>query len=160
MAREKFMQIDDKWTCPAIGTLRIVTALLFLEHGTSKIFSFPYSAAMSGPPEWSLVWVAGIMEIIGGVMLLLGLFTRPIAFLLAGEMAIAYWMIHAPKNPFPLLNGGEGAILFCFIFLLFVATGPGSWSLDGRLRRDDDGVEGYAGPGGERVYDPDDIPDR
>lgn len=159
MLKQKFMQIDERWTCPAIGTLRIVTALLFLQHGMTKILSYPVSSA-SGPPEWSLLWVAGMIELIGSLMLLVGLFTRPVAFVLAGEMAIAYWMVHAPKGPFPMLNGGEAAILFCFIFLLLLATGPGSWSLDGRLRRDDDGIEGYAAPGGEREYDPDQIPDR
>ena len=99
------------------------------------------------------------------MLLLIGLFTRPVAFLLAGEMAIAYWMVHAPRGPFPMLNDGEGAILFCFIFLLFVATGPGTWSVDDELlkRRDLDDepdVQGYAGLGGERKYRPEDFGDK
>ena len=126
--------IEGRWTKPAVGLLRIVTALLFLEHGTSKILSFPPTAA-SDPPMWTLFWVAGWLELLGGLLLVGGLFTRWVAFVLAGEMAVAYWMVHAPKSPFPVLNGGESAILFCFIFLMFVATGPGAWSLDSVLRK-------------------------
>ena len=93
-----------------------------------------------------MFWAAGWLEIIGSLLLLVGLFTRPVAFLLAGEMAVAYWFIHAPQSIFPIINRGEAAILFCFIFLLFVATGPGSWSIDEYLRKDPDEVEGYAAP--------------
>ena len=121
--------------------LRIVTALLFLQHGMTKILSWPLSSA-SDPREWSLLWVAGWLELIGGLLLIVGLFTRPVAFVLAGEMAVAYWMVHAPRGPFPMLNDGEGAILFCFIFLLFVATGPGKWSVDNELLRRHDLAEG------------------
>jgi len=126
--------VDGRWTERAVAVLRIVTALLFLEHGTSKILSFPDTAA-SGPDMWSLFWVAGWIELLGGLLLLAGLWTRWVALVLAGEMAIAYWGVHAPKSVFPVLNGGESAILFCFIFLLLVATGAGEWSLDGMLRK-------------------------
>lgn len=128
---------DSRLIAKALAVLRIVTALLFLQHGMTKILSYPLSSA-SGPREWTLLWLAGLLELFGSLLLLAGLFTRPVAFLLAGEMAIAYWMVHAPRGPFPMLNDGEGAILFCFIFLLFVATGPGTWSADEQLlnRRD------------------------
>jgi len=133
---------DSRVTNKALAVLRIVTALLFLQHGMTKILSYPVSSA-SDPREWSLLWVAGMLELFGSLFLLIGLFTRWVAFVLAGEMAIAYWMVHAPRGPFPMLNDGEGAILFCFIFLLFVATGPGTWSADEQLlkRHDRDASE-------------------
>ncbi len=136
---------DGRWTIRALGLLRIVTALLFLEHGTSKILSFPETAA-SAPSMWSLFWVAGWLELVGSLLLVAGLFTRPVAFLLAGEMAIGYWMVHAPKSAFPVLNMGESAILFCFIFLLFAATGPGGWSIDSILRSRRSDSDGYSSP--------------
>ena len=156
-----FNRSDDRWMCHAIGLLRIVTGLLFLEHGTGKIFGFPWSS-MAFPPPFSLFWMAGWLEVIGSLLLILGLFTRPAAFVLAGEMAIAYWMIHAPVSFFPIINRGEAAILFCFIFLLFAAAGPGKWSIDGWLRREDEDpdVQGYAAPGGERQYRPEDFGDK
>ena len=138
----ELVETDSRWTPWAVGALRIVTALLFMEHGTSKIFFFPETAG-SGPSMWSLLWVAGVMELVGSMLLLVGVFTRPVAFLLAGEMAIAYWTVHAPKSPFPVLNGGEAAILFCFIFLLLVATGSGAWSVDGAMRRSQSKPDGY-----------------
>ena len=132
---------DSRLIAKALAVLRIVTALLFLQHGMTKILSYPMSSA-SGPREWSLLWIAGVLELFGSLFLLVGLFTRPVAFVLAGEMAIAYWMVHAPRGPFPMLNDGEGAILFCFIFLLFVATGPGAWSADEALLKRHDAQEG------------------
>lgn len=137
------------WTHRAIGALRVVTALLFLEHGTAKLLGFP-ETTMGMPPPWSLPWIAGVLELVGGLLLVAGFLTRPVAFILAGEMAVAYWMVHAPQSPFPLVNGGDAAILFCFIFLLFVATGAGAWSVDDRLARNYSHIEGYAAPGGER----------
>ncbi|MEO6248826.1 MAG: DoxX family protein [Sphingomicrobium sp.] len=134
MSERETIRVDGNWTEHAVGVLRIVTALLFLEHGTSKILSFPETAA-SNPNMWSLFWVAGLIEMFGGLLLLAGLWTRWVALLLAGEMAIAYWMVHAPKSLFPVLNGGEAAILFCFIFLLLTATGAGEWSIDKMLTR-------------------------
>lgn len=132
------LRFDSHWAEKALAGLRIVTALLFLEHGTGKLLGIPMSS-MAFPPPWTLFWVAGVIEMIGSLLLLVGLFTRPAAFVLAGEMAIAYWMIHAPQSVFPVINRGESAILFCFIFLLFTATGPGAWSVDEWLlkRRDE-----------------------
>ncbi len=135
----------NRWTPHALGLLRIVTGLLYLEKGTSKILEWPYTS-MSGPPSWSLFWIAGMLELFGSILLILGLFTRPVAFLLAGEMAVAYWYIHAPQSIFPMINRGEAAILYCFIFLLFAATGPGKWSIDEILRRRKPEIEGYAAP--------------
>ena len=125
---------EGRYALRALSLLRIVTAILFLQHGTSKVLGFP-PFPMGAPPVGSLFWIAGVIEIIGGVLLIIGLFSRPVAFVLSGEMAVAYWMIHAPKSTFPLINQGEGAILFCFIFLLIAAAGPGPWSLDASRKR-------------------------
>jgi len=112
-----------------LSVLRIVTAYLFLLHGTSKFFAFPIEMG-SGSPE-GLMLVAGILEIVGGILLVLGLFTRPAAFVLSGQMAVAYFMAHASGNTlFPIANGGESAVLFCFVFLYIAAAGGGAWSLD------------------------------
>ena len=113
-----------------LSVLRIVTALLFLQHATAKFFKFPYLPAFDNLQMASLPGIAGVIELVGSIMLLLGLFTRPVAFLLSGEMAIAYFIGHAPKGFFPLTNGGEPAVLFCFIFLYLAAAGGGPWSLD------------------------------
>ena len=118
------------WRPYVLSILRIVAAILFFEHGTQKILGIPEPKYV--PEMFSLTWVAGIMEIVGGALLILGLFTRPVAFLLSGQMAVAYWMAHAPNNMFPVLNGGDAAILFCFVFLYLVFAGPGPWSLDAR----------------------------
>ena len=114
----------------ALGVLRIVTALQFIEHGSQKLFNFPVSdhaGALSG-----LALTSGILEFTGGILLALGLFTRPVAFLLAGEMAIAYFMAHMPRDFFPVNNGGDAAISFCFIFLYLVFAGAGAFALDNR----------------------------
>jgi putative oxidoreductase len=115
----------------ALALLRIVTALLFIEHGTMKLLGFPPSE-MPAPAAFSLFWFAGVLELVGGLLVLVGLFTRPVAFLLSGEMAVAYWMAHAPQSFFPVANGGDAAILFCFVFLYVFVAGPGAWSLDAR----------------------------
>jgi putative oxidoreductase len=129
----------DRYTPHAIAVLRIVTALIFMEHGTQKLFGWPGPPPGGAlPPAFSLFWVGAVLEAVGGLLILIGLFTRPVAFLLAGEMAVAYWMFHAPQNFFPALNGGDAAILYCFVFLLLVFTGPGAWSVDG--------MRGTAGP--------------
>jgi putative oxidoreductase len=121
----------NRWAPQALAVLRIVTALIFMLHGTQKLFGFPAPPASGLPPLLSLFGIGAILELAGGLLLLIGLFTRPVAFLLAGEMAVAYWMFHAPQSLFPVLNQGDAAILYCFVFLLFVFTGPGSWSVDG-----------------------------
>jgi len=125
----------DRYTPYALAALRIVAALIFLEHGTQKLFGFPAAPQGGYPALLSLRGIGGIMEAVGGVLLLLGLFTRPVAFLLSGEMAVGYWMFHAPRSVYPVVNGGDAAILYCFVFLLLVFAGPGAWSLDGALRR-------------------------
>jgi putative oxidoreductase len=127
-------RIDGRWAGEALSLLRIVASLLFLLHGSAKLLGFPASG-MPSPPVGSLFWVGGLLELFGGLLLLVGLFSRPVAFILSGEMAVAYWMAHAPKSTFPMLNGGEAAILFCFVFLAVAAAGPGPWSLDASLRR-------------------------
>ncbi|MBR0656144.1 DoxX family protein [Plastoroseomonas arctica] len=121
----------DRYSPYALAALRIVAAVLFMEHGTQKLFGFPAPPATGLPPAFSLLWVGAIMELGGGLLILLGLLTRPVAFVIAGEMAVAYWMFHAPRNLYPVLNGGDGAILYCFVFFLLVFTGPGAWSIDG-----------------------------
>ena len=120
----------------ALGVLRIVSGLIFLEHGTQKFLSFP-AGEMAGV-GWSFAGLgtyAGIVELVAGTLLVLGLFTRPAAFIASGTMAVAYWYAHAPQNFFPVNNGGDAAILYCFVFLYFVFAGPGAWSLDGILSR-------------------------
>ncbi|MGR7996195.1 DoxX family protein [Xanthobacter sp. ZOL 2024] len=120
----------ETWSPRLLSVLRIVAALLFLSHGTAKLFGFPHVAMFDGVTIGSLFGLAGIIEIVGGVLLALGLFTRPVAFILSGQMAVAYFMMHAPQNFFPLLNGGELAALYSFLFLYFAVAGGGAWSLD------------------------------
>ncbi|WP_210497177.1 DoxX family protein [Microvirga antarctica] len=120
------------WAPRLLSVLRIVAALIFMAHGTQKLMGFPASLS-GGPAAMSLPWIAGWFEVIGGAMLVVGLFTRPVAFVLSGVMAFAYWLAHAPRSPFPVLNGGDAAILFCFVFLYLAAAGGGTWSLD-RMR--------------------------
>lgn len=118
-----------------LSVLRIVAALIFMAHGTQKILGFPASE-MAYPAVMSKFWIAGMLELIGGALLVVGLFTRPVAFVLSGLMAVAYWTAHAVQGPFPALNGGDAAILYCFIFLYLVFAGPGPISLDKVLGRD------------------------
>lgn len=116
-----------------LGLLRIVSGLIFLAHGTQKFLSFPAGQmAGSGPAFAHLAAYAGLIELAAGALIVLGLFTRPAAFLASGTMAVAYWYAHAPQNFYPVNNGGDAAILYCFVFLYFVFSGPGAWSLDGR----------------------------
>ena len=120
------------WTPRALAALRIVTAYLFLQHGTAKLFHIPHLAMFDGLPPLSLFGVAGMIEIAGGILVLIGWFARPAAFVLSGEMAVAYFVSHAPhgNSLSPLLNDGESAVLFCFIFLLISVAGAGAWSVD------------------------------
>src|SRR5262245_12349094 len=106
-----------------LSILRIVAALLFLEHGTSKLFAWPQPA--TAPAFLTMYWFAGAFEIVGGILLALGLFTRPVAFIMSGQMAFAYFISHAPNNFFPILNRGDAAILFCFVFFYIAFAGPG-----------------------------------
>src|SRR5262245_15409353 len=124
------------WTSSLLSVQRVVVAFLFLIHGTQKLFQFPAPVPGGGPiPIASLFGAAGVIEVIGGSLLLVGLFTRPVAFVLAGEMAIAYFKAHASNGFWPLLNGGELAVLYCFTFLFFAAVGGGRWSLDALIGR-------------------------
>ena len=126
------------WSPYLLSILRIVSAFLFMQFGTGKLLAFPASIMPGGgtAPVASLAGLAGTLEIVGGAFLLLGLFSRPVAFILAGEMAVAYFMGHAPQGFWPVLNQGSPAILFCFVWLYISSAGPGPWSLDAmRLRR-------------------------
>lgn len=119
----------------ALSALRIVSGLMFLQHGTQKVFSFP--APARGPFElMSQIGIGGVLELVGGVLLILGLFTRPVAFLMSGMMAVAYFQFHALSGgPFPLVNGGELAALYCWVFLYIVFAGPGSVAVDTVLKK-------------------------
>lgn len=114
----------------ALAVLRIVTGLLFVQSGTQKLFGFP-AAPMEMPPLDALMATAGILEGVGGLLIVVGLFTRPTAFILCGFMAVAYWIGHAPQDFFPATNMGGLAILYCFVFLYLIFAGPGEWSVDG-----------------------------
>jgi putative oxidoreductase len=118
-----------RWSSQLLSIFRIVAAFLFMQHGAQKLLGFP-AAPQSEPALFSLIGLAGVLELIGGLLLLLGLFTRPVAFVLAGQMAVAYFMAHAPRGFWPLLNGGELAALYCFAFLYLAAAGGGVWSID------------------------------
>lgn len=121
---------------PLLSILRIVSALLFIAHGTTKLFGFPATEMFAVPPEpMTLMWVGGILEAGGGLLLLIGLFTRPVAFVLSGMMAVAYWMFHATQSFYPVQNGGDASILFCFVFLYIAAAGGGPWSADNAVFR-------------------------
>ena len=126
--------IEGRYAPQALSLLRIVSALIFLFHGTAKLFGYP-ETPMPQPPVGSLFWIGGVLELVGGLLLLAGLFSRPVAFILSGEMAVAYWMVHAPQSTFPIQNNGDAAILYCFVFLLIAAAGPGPWSLDAARKR-------------------------
>jgi putative oxidoreductase len=119
----------SRWQPQLLALLRIVAGLLFLEHGLSKFFGFPVPFPVQPLP--SLLVAAGVIELVGGLLITLGLFTRIAAFVASGEMAAAYWIHHAPKGPWPVANMGEAPILFCFVFLYLAAAGPGVWSIDG-----------------------------
>ena len=117
----------------ALLVLRVVVGLLFFEHGTQKLLGFPKPASM--PPAMTLFWFQGVIEVLGGFLLAIGLFTRPVAFILCGDMAVAYFMTFAPKSLYPTVNGGDAAVLFCFVFFYFIFAGPGPLSADETVRR-------------------------
>jgi len=129
------MSLVSKWAGwgPQLqSVLRIVAALMFVLAGTAILFAFPAGMPPNGgtAPFLSQIWIGGFLELVGGGLLLVGLFTRPVAFLLSGEMAVAYFQFHFPQGFWPTLNGGVPAVLYCFVWLLFSAAGPGAWSLD------------------------------
>ena len=123
----------SRWQPQLLAILRIVVALLFLEHALIKLFGFPPGGQPGLQHMGTLLWIGGVVELVTAVLVLLGLFTRLAAFVAAGEMAIAYFMVHAPKSFYPAINMGEAAILFCFVFLYIAAAGAGAWSID-RMR--------------------------
>jgi putative oxidoreductase len=125
------------WAPQLLSILRIVVAFMFIQIGSAKWFAFPAAVMPGGgtAPVGSLVWVAAVLEVVGGGLLLFGLFTRPVAFILSGEMAFAYFLGHAPQGFWPVLNQGQPAIFYCFFFLYLSAAGPGPWSLDAMRRR-------------------------
>jgi putative oxidoreductase len=123
------------WTPKLLSILRIVVGFLFVVHGTQKLFGFPVAPPTGPAPMASIIGIAGMIEVAGGVLMILGLLTRPAAFILSGEMAVAYFKAHAPQSFWPLLNNGELAVLYCFTFLYFAAAGGGPWSVDALLAR-------------------------
>jgi len=125
------------WSPYLLSIMRLVAAFLFIQFGTAKVLALPAAVMPGGgtAPLASLPGIAGTLEMVGGSLLLLGLFTRPVAFIVAGEMAVAYFMGHAPQGFWPVLNQGSPAILFCFIWLYISSAGPGPWSVDALLRR-------------------------
>jgi putative oxidoreductase len=123
------------WAPRMLSVLRIVTALLFMTHGTAKLFGVPHQAMFDNLQLMSQLGLQGVLEAGGGLLLLLGLFSRPVAFVLSGDMAVAYFIAHWPKSWLPILNGGDLAVLFCFVFLYLWVAGPGPWSIDAQWRR-------------------------
>lgn len=134
-------RLQADWEPRVLSILRIVVGLLFMEHGLGKLFGFPTAAVH--PAMFQLLWFAGVIETFGGLLLTVGLYTRVAAFVMSGEMAVAYFYSHQPRNLYPLLNGGDAAILYCFIFFYFVVVGGGAWSVDRLLSRGS--ASGYAG---------------
>lgn len=124
------MQSCEKWTPYVLGLLRIIVGFLFLQHGSAKLLGMPHIAMFDGMQLMSLMGLAGILELGGGVLILIGLCTRPVAFILSGQMAVAYFMAHAPGGFLPILNQGELAVLYSFVFLYFAFAGAGKLSVD------------------------------
>ncbi|HKN65773.1 MAG TPA: DoxX family protein [Gemmatimonadaceae bacterium] len=133
-----FDPAHERWTSLVLSILRVVAALILMQHGSQKLFHYPPSGAPG--PVTPLVLVsqtglAGVLEFFGGMLLLLGLFTRPVAFILSGEMAVAYFQVHAPRAFLPIVNRGELPVILCFVFLYLAFAGAGSWSVDAVMRR-------------------------
>lgn len=123
------------WTPRLLSVLRIITGFLFIAHGAQKLFGFLAPPGAPTPPLFSQIGIGGILEFFGGILILVGLFTRPVAFILSGTMAVAYFQMHAPNGFWPLQNKGELAVLYCFVFLYLSVAGGGEWSIDRLLRR-------------------------
>lgn len=128
------------WTPRLLSILRIIAAFLFIAHGAQKLFGFLMPPGRPTPPFLSMGYIAGVLEFAGGLLLILGLFTRPVAFILSGLMAVAYFMAHAPRGFWPLANAGELAVLYCFVFLFLAVAGGGEWSADRLLFGRDTGT--------------------
>jgi putative oxidoreductase len=125
----------SRWQSHLLAILRIITGLLFIEHATIKLLGFPAGGQPGLQDTGTLLWIGGVIELVTGVLVVLGLWTRLAAFVAAGEMAVAYLMFHAPQSFYPAVNMGEAAILFCFVFLYLAGAGPGAWSIDGARSR-------------------------
>jgi len=131
----KLNSFYSTWSPRLLSSVRCVTAFLFLSHGSEKLFGIPAAQHPGLVPLLSMLGLAGVLEFFGGLFILLGLFTRPVAFILSGQMAVAYFMVHASKGFWPVLNGSELAVLYCFVFLYLVVAGGGSWSVDHLWRK-------------------------
>jgi putative oxidoreductase len=129
------MESLTAWAPRALSVLRIITGLMIIQHGMAKLIGFPAVAAFANLNPLSLIGAAGFIELIGGALLIIGFLTQPVAFILSGEMAFAYFMAHAPKSFFPLINGGTLAIIFCFACLYLSTAGAGPWSVDAATKR-------------------------
>jgi len=125
----------NAWAPRALSVLRIITGLMIIEHGMAKLIGYPVVAAFANLKLFSLLGAAGAIELVGGALLILGLFTQPAAFILSGEMAVAYFMVHAPRGFYPLINGGTLAIIYCFACLYLSTAGAGPWSVDAQMKR-------------------------
>jgi putative oxidoreductase len=123
------------WAPRALSVLRIITGLMIIEHGMAKLIGYPVVATFANLKLFSLLGAAGVIELVGGALLILGLLTQPAAFILCGEMAVAYFMVHAPRGFFPLINGGTLAIIYCFACLYLSTAGAGPWSVDAAMKR-------------------------
>jgi len=130
-----FTPAPPPWPGRVLSLVRIVVAGVFITFGTMKLFGIPPLPPGVTIPLFSQAWIAGVLEVVGGALLVLGLLTRPTAFILSGEMAVAYWQGHAPQSPWPSVNGGTPAILYCFLFLYLAFSGGGPWSLDALIAR-------------------------
>lgn len=150
MPDENIVSRWRSWTPQLLSVLRIIAAFLFTQFGTAKLFALPGPLIHGGGtvPLGSLAGIAGLIELVGGPLLLIGLFTRPVAFLVSGEMAVAYFHGHAPSGFWPVLNGGHPAVLFCFVWLYISAAGAGPWSIDALLRRRPGVIERAEASGG------------
>ena len=131
----KLNSFTFKWAPRLLSVLRVIIAFLFMQHGAQKLFGFLAAQPAATPSLFSMVGIAGVLEFFGGLLILLGLFTRPVAFILSGLMAVAYFMAHAPQGFWPVKNGGELAVVYCFAFLYLAVAGGGTWSLDQVWRR-------------------------
>jgi len=123
------------WAPRALSVLRIITGLMIIEHGMAKLLGWPVVAAFANLKLFSLLGLAGTLELVGGALLIIGLFTQPVAFILSGEMAVAYFMVHAPRSFFPLINSGSLAIIYCFACLYLSTAGGGPWSVDATMKK-------------------------